>query len=937
KTFWDCYTVRNHVLTKLEMADDEVNPEIRRRLLTFVVAGGNYAGVETIAELTEFLEKTIKNDYPQIDINELRTVLVHSRDHILPELKQHYPKLSQYAQEYLEQRPRLDLILNSRMQSASPNEVILDTGEVIPTNTIISCTGTAQWPLLAQLEHAERTKSGRLICNEFGQVNGYRNIWSAGDCAAIPHPKGGDSPALAIYAMTAGTLIGKNLIRTAKRDPLKPYTFTGLGDACVLGTFQAVGHVWGIQFRGFSAWLAWRGFMIFYLPTWDRRFRTIADWIVGPLVGRDIVAVRPMIPPSTSTQMFENGQVIMKQGRPAMSMFAVRDGEVELVDETSGEVTRILRRGDHFGATELLADDFYSQTAKAKGPVEILKIPEQQARHLSSTLPVFAQSIRGDGPPVESEYSQLPKVEEPESVSIPAVPLAMTSAPPVSVSEPVPENIVERVEPKSRPKAVVESSGLKPAALVSSPKPKAKPKRQPEKKEPQIFGMNLRMVVIVGILTHLGLTSFYFMTQNVADTSITLSRLSDIFALSSWQMGRYLLAFLSFFANLYIIYMHSTHPPHPKFLLLKKRKVSIRLHVISGSIEFFAAVAAFFMPDPTIPAIIMALAAVVHISTSFFQTPIVFGAKAVMIPSYLGATTLHLFCAFNLLVNPSSSEWLLNTYLALNIYAWVRIYYFVFEKFGLFENHIYSFSVLAAGFTVIPAILGPAGNLVVVGYVLLYILLYKALYPADAIGYNLQENARLSLIDEEARELWETETLGEQAEKTFESRVSRDLAERVYEALDKDESGCLGKGEVRKMLLSWKTPESFIDAVMAKIAGEDKALTFDEFYHSVWSIGRVRDRLMTSTDVDSDFIPTNDPDQQAKFIFDYLDLDQNGYLDLFELEMLLLEWGLPDSEIRDYLKMFDDNHDDRISPQEFRIHFRPVWQFGYDQVLQLNQ
>lgn len=435
--------------------------------------------------------------------------------------------------------------------------------------------------------------------------------------------------------------------------------------------------------------------------------------------------------------------------------------------------------------------------------------------------------------------------------------------------------------------------------------------------------MNLssRMTAIIVSLSLLGFAAFYFMTESE----------------NSWQMGRYVLAFLSFFANLYIIYLHSTHPPHPKFLLLRKRKVSIRLHVISGSIEFFAAIAAFFMADPTIPAIIMAVAAVVHIATSFFQTPIVFGAKAVMIPSYLGATSLHLFCAVNLLINPTSPEWLLNTYLALNIYAWVRIYYFMFEKFGLFENHIYSFSVLAAGFTIIPAILGPAGNLVVIGYVVLYILLYKALYPEDTVGYNMQESARLSLIDEEARELWETETLGEQAEQTFESRVSRDLAERVYAALDKDESGCLGKAEVRKMLLSWKTPESFIDAVMTKIAGEDKALTFDEFYHSVWSIGRVRDRLMAGTNTEADFKMTSDPAEQARFIFDYLDLDQNGFLDLFELEMLLLEWGLPESEIRDYLTMFDDNDDERISPEEFQKHFRPVWKFGYDQVLHLSK
>ena len=384
KSYWDCFTVRNHILSKLEMADDEYDETIRRRLLTFVVVGGNYAGIETTAEVTEFLLHVTRKEYPQISPEEIRVVLVHSGDHILPELKEHYPKLAAHAQKYLQKQSNLELKLNTRLESATPNEVLLSNGETIPTRSIISCTGTAQSPLLDQLQ-AERDEYGRIRTDEYGRVRGFDNVWSAGDCAAMPHPKGGDAPPLAIYAMTGGELIGKNLLRLAKDKPLKPYRFTGLGDACVLGTHHAVGQVKGLQVTGLLAWITWRAFMIYYLPTWDRRLRTLSDWILTPIVGRDIVSVRPAEPRAASQRLYEPGQIIAQQGRPAIAMYAIRRGTVELINEQT-EVVTTLQVGDHFAGREVLAHANYQYTARAITQVEMLEIPAPQVDQLHETF-----------------------------------------------------------------------------------------------------------------------------------------------------------------------------------------------------------------------------------------------------------------------------------------------------------------------------------------------------------------------------------------------------------------------------------------------------------------------------------------------------------------------------------------------------------------------
>ena len=188
RSYWDAFRVRNDIISMLEMAEIESDPAERRRLLTFVIAGGNYGGVEVASELSEYFDLLVRKEYPRLNREEFRLVLVHSGDRILPELGQHHPRLADYGQRIIE-RNGIEVRLKTKLVAATPEEAVTSAGERIPTRTIISCTGTAMSPLLDQLPGAERERpgAGRVRTDECGRVAGLPGVWAGGDCAMTAH------------------------------------------------------------------------------------------------------------------------------------------------------------------------------------------------------------------------------------------------------------------------------------------------------------------------------------------------------------------------------------------------------------------------------------------------------------------------------------------------------------------------------------------------------------------------------------------------------------------------------------------------------------------------------------------------------------------------------------------------------------------------------
>ncbi|WP_183097685.1 FAD-dependent oxidoreductase [Nocardioides pelophilus] len=394
KTFSDNFKVRNHLLAMLEMAEIETDPVERRRLLTFLVVGGGFGGVEVSTELMDYFRRLARKEYPGIDPAEIRVLLVHSGERILPELGTRQPKLIGYAERTIA-KGGIEVLTGTRISAATRDEAILSDGTVVPTRSIISSSGTALSPLL-DLMPFERDDRGRIITDANVQVPGTDNVWAAGDCAAVPHPHGETCPAVAIYAMYAGRQIGRNIVRQMNGKPLKPFTFTGLGDACSLGRHRAVSHLKGVRFYGLPAWILWRTFFWWFVPTWERKADIAFDWLCAPVFGRDIVNIQIAAPYGLRREHYETGQAVVRQGEVGQQIYVITAGSADVVRETAeGEVVvTSLGPGDHFGEKAVFEKSRRTATVRATSPLEVLSLGEHEARTLAETIQVFGAAVR---------------------------------------------------------------------------------------------------------------------------------------------------------------------------------------------------------------------------------------------------------------------------------------------------------------------------------------------------------------------------------------------------------------------------------------------------------------------------------------------------------------------------------------------------------------
>jgi NADH:ubiquinone reductase (H+-translocating) len=394
RTFLDTLRVRNHLINVLEMAEIEPDPEERRRLLTFVVAGGNYGGVEIAAELEDYFRVLSKKLYPGIRPEEVRVCLVHSGERILPELVDHQPKLVDWAEKYLA-KSGIEFRLGCRLAAASPEEAVLSDGSRIPTRTIISCIGLAMSPLLDQIP-AERDESGRLVCDDTCRVQGVENVWAAGDCARIPDPRGGTVPPLATYAMQAGRTAGTNVGRLVAGKPPVPYRFTGLGDAVALGRRRAIAHVKGLRLKGVPAWITWRLFLLGFIPTWDRKIRLLVDWALTPIFGREVASTRTPEPLGLAREHYEAGQAVVREGEIGRRLYIIVDGEVDVVRASGDgeEHLATLGPGSHFGEAAVFEGKRRTATIRARTAVELFSMGRDEANTLSSSFSSFGEHVR---------------------------------------------------------------------------------------------------------------------------------------------------------------------------------------------------------------------------------------------------------------------------------------------------------------------------------------------------------------------------------------------------------------------------------------------------------------------------------------------------------------------------------------------------------------
>jgi NADH dehydrogenase len=283
KSLGDAIAVRNRLIDSLEEADFECSAETRRRRLCFVVAGGGFAGVETIAAIHDFVHEALPH-YRHLRREDVRMVLVHPGEVILPELSQ---RLGRYAERKLRHRG-LDIRLGTKVAGFSEAGVLLSDGSVVESANLIWTAGTSPNPLLDALPCAR--ERGRVKVDEFLAVPGWPGVWALGDCALVPdRASGGFCPPTAQHASRQGHVAAANVAAEIRGRRKHPFAFKTLGQLAAIGRRTGVANILGVNFSGFFAWWLWRTIYLMKLPRFERKLRVALDWTLDLVFTKDLV------------------------------------------------------------------------------------------------------------------------------------------------------------------------------------------------------------------------------------------------------------------------------------------------------------------------------------------------------------------------------------------------------------------------------------------------------------------------------------------------------------------------------------------------------------------------------------------------------------------------------------------------------------------------
>lgn len=282
KTLGDAIHLRNEVIAAMEEADGECTAG-GDKPLTFLVVGGGFAGVETVAGLNDFVREGLRF-YRRLSPKRVRMVLIHAGSVILPELGDN---LGRYAQQELA-KSGVEIITNAKVAECNGEGVRLADGRSIATHLVVWTAGTSPHPLIhdlpCQLDH------GRIVVDETLAVPGWPGIWALGDCAVVPDRRTGKPyPPTAQHAIRQARTAARNIAASLKGNPLIPFRFHTLGQLAAIGRRTGVARVFGVNFSGFFAWWLWRTIYLSKLPRLEKKIRVAIDWTLDLVFSKDFV------------------------------------------------------------------------------------------------------------------------------------------------------------------------------------------------------------------------------------------------------------------------------------------------------------------------------------------------------------------------------------------------------------------------------------------------------------------------------------------------------------------------------------------------------------------------------------------------------------------------------------------------------------------------
>ncbi|MDW7645397.1 MAG: NAD(P)/FAD-dependent oxidoreductase [Desulfuromonadales bacterium] len=265
--------LRNHILTAFERAVLEPDPARKRALMTFVIVGGGPTGIEFAGALIELVHFVLAKDYPELSTQAARVILVEATDQLLASMPE---EQRQYTLKKL-RGMSVEVLLNARVVDAGPDRVTLADGAIIPAHTLFWSAGVKSAPLAASLG-TSRQNSGRVAVEPDLTLPGHPEVFVIGDMAYLEQD-GSALPMTAPVAMQMGIYAGKAILAREKGTPLSPFHFRDKGSMATIGRSAAVASAFGMNFRGYFAWLVWLLLHLYYLIGFRNRTVVMLNWI----------------------------------------------------------------------------------------------------------------------------------------------------------------------------------------------------------------------------------------------------------------------------------------------------------------------------------------------------------------------------------------------------------------------------------------------------------------------------------------------------------------------------------------------------------------------------------------------------------------------------------------------------------------------------------
>ncbi|MCH9611532.1 MAG: hypothetical protein S4CHLAM102_00020 [Chlamydiia bacterium] len=374
KNLSNALTLRNHLVDVIETAAIEEDPELKKQLLTFIVGGGGFSGVEAVAEINDFA-RSMASQYDSIDPKSIRVMMVHRKERLMN--KELSESLSRYAEKILRKRG-VEFLFNDELVSATPMEAFLASGEKIATSTIVSTVPCTPNPLVETLPF--ELCSGRIKTDETLKVLNSPNVWALGDCAAVPLGKDSFCPPTAQFAVRQAKRAAKNIYATIHNRPSQPFQFKQIGMMAALGHRRAVGELFGtIKLSGIFAWFVWRFVYLWKLPSLKRKFKVAVTWLLEVIAPGDAVQLKVQPIYGMSHLHYAEGEVIFNKGDVGDYLYVVVEGEVGIVTEKDGIEKQIatIKKGEFFGEMALLNQKFRTAKAYCQTSCDIVAIRKQ--------------------------------------------------------------------------------------------------------------------------------------------------------------------------------------------------------------------------------------------------------------------------------------------------------------------------------------------------------------------------------------------------------------------------------------------------------------------------------------------------------------------------------------------------------------------------------